>query len=307
MKSDQISLGIQNPKLLARKLSQAYNRIRTGTDYNTDGINIIDQDWDNLFILDACRYDLFEEINEIPGNLRKVESRGAATPEFLRGNFRGRNLSDTVYVNTNPMLHRHRKEINVSFHDVIDLWTGDTWNDEYQTVLPNVVTEEATKAAERYPNKRLLVHYMQPHYPFIEANTTFDKGHIGADSPDDLTTWMQIITGEVNVDRDQIWEAYADNLRLALPHVEELIENVSGKTVLTSDHGNMFAERSKPIPIREWGHPPGIWTDELVQVPWLEVPNSDNRKEIISESSTTESTPENDDEVQERLESLGYV
>jgi hypothetical protein len=307
MDTDQVRLGIQNPKLIARKLSQVYNQVRTSVDYNPNGISFIDQDWDNLIILDACRYDLFKEVNEIPGTLRKVESRGAATPEFLRGNFHGQDLSDMVYVTTNPMLYRYSDEIDVTFHDVINLWTGDTWNEEYQTVLPDVVTQEAIQAADRYPNKRLLVHYMQPHYPFIEANTSFDKGHIGADSPDELTTWMQILTGEVDIDRDELWKAYADNLRLALPHIEELIQNINGKTVVTSDHGNMFAERSKPIPIREWGHPPGIWTDELVKVPWLEVPNESDRREIVSESPNTESTPENDAEVQDRLESLGYV
>lgn len=307
MNMSQIRLGIKNPKLLARKLSQAYNQLRTSVDYNPNGINFLDQDWDNLIILDACRYDLFKDINEIPGTLRKIESRGAATPEFLRGNFHSRDLSDTVYITTNPMLYRHRDEVDVKFHDVINLWSGDTWSEESQTVLPDVVTEEALQAAEQYPNKRLIVHYMQPHYPFIKSDTSFDKGHIGADSPDGLTTWMQVLTGEVDIDRDQIWEAYADNLRTVLPYVEELTKNISGKSVVTSDHGNMFAERSRPIPIREWGHPPGIWTDELVNVPWLEVQSNGDRREIKSGSSSTDSSTDTDTNVQDRLESLGYV
>lgn len=304
MDTDEVRLGLSNPKLLARKLSQFYNRLRTGKDYNTKGIDIMKQDWDNLIILDACRFDLFEELNEIPGDLHPVESRGSATPEFLRGNFRDREFLDTVYVTTNPMLYRHRDELRVKFHDVVDLWTGETWDEDHETVLPEVVTAEAKRAADEYPDKKLLVHYMQPHYPFIEAETTFDKGHIGEDEPDELTTWMQIMTGQVSIDRSQLWDAYVDNLRRALPHITELVEALRGKTVVTSDHGNMFGERASPIPIREWGHPEGIWTDELVKVPWLEVPYK-RRREITHDSSNT-SGEDADDQVQQRLESLGY-
>jgi hypothetical protein len=305
MNLDPIRLGLANPKLLARKLSQFYNRARAGTDYNPDGIDYMDQDWDNLVILDACRWDLFEALNDIPGDLRCVESRGAATAEFLRGNFHGREFLDTVYVTTKPMLHRHEDAIDVTFHEVVDLWRGETWNDEHGTVLPEVVTSEAEQVADEHPDKRLLVHYMQPHYPFVDAETTFDKGHIDDDSPDELTTWMQILTGEVDVDEDALWEAYADNLRRALPHVRELVDSLPGKTVVTSDHGNMFGERASPIPIREWGHPPEIWTDELVKVPWLEVTGG-GRKEIVAEPPVDAAT-EDDEGVQERLESLGYV
>jgi len=300
-----VKLGLTNPPLLGRKISQFYNRVRTSSDYNPVGIDIFEEDWDNLIILDACRYDVFEEVHDLDGTLRPVISRGAATPEFLNGNFRDRTLHDTVYVTTNPMLERHSDEINVSFHDCINLWAGETWNEELGTVLPEVVTEEAKRAHEQYPNKRLLVHYMQPHYPFISSDTTFDKGHIAPDSPDELTTWMQVMTGEVDVDPEYLWDAYVENLRSALPHVEELVDALPGKTVVTSDHGNMFGERSSPIPIREWGHPPNIWTDELVKVPWLEI-SGDDRKNIKSEAPVV-SANQDLSETRERLESLGYV
>lgn len=300
----KVRLGLSSPRLLARKASQFYNRGRSRDSYNPNGINFMEQDWDNLLLLDACRYDLFEKTNTISGELSCVESRGAATPEFLRGNFDGGEFLDTVYVTTNPMLYRHRDELDVTFHDVINLWMGETWDDEHETVLPEVVTDEAKRIAAEYPNKRLLVHYIQPHYPFIEANTTFDKGHIGEDAPDGLTTWMQITTGKVEIDKEELWNAYADNLCRALPHVEELVHHLRGKTVVTSDHGNMFGERSSPIPNREWGHPEGIWTDELVKVPWLEVPYNE-RREIIHGSSNA-SGEDADDQVRRRLESLGY-
>lgn len=281
-----------------------YNRTQARSRFNTNGLDFMQQDWDNLLLLDACRYDLFKEANYISGELKTVESRGSATPEFLRGNFHGEEFLDTVYITANPMLYRHKGNVDVTFCEVINLWSGDTWDKEYETVLPEVVTSEAKRAADEFPKKRLLVHFMQPHYPFIEAETSFDKGHIGDDSPDELTTWMRIMTGEVNIDKETLWNAYADNLRRALPHVEELAEYLQGKTVITSDHGNMFGERASPIPMREWGHPEGIWTDELIKVPWLEVPY-DERKSIVSESGR-ESEVETSDKLNERLQSLGY-
>jgi hypothetical protein len=66
----------------------------------------------------------------------------------------------------------------------------------------------------------------------------------------------------------------------------------------------MFGERSSPIPIREWGHPQGIWTEELIKVPWLEVAYAE-RKDIISEPPI-ELSEIGDTPVQQRLESLGY-
>jgi hypothetical protein len=302
----QIRLGLSNPKLLARKLSQFYNYTSSRSDYNPKGIDFMSQEWDCLAILDACRYDLFETENTMEGDLRKVVSRGSATPEFLRGNFRDREFLDTVYVTTNPMLRRHTDEINTRFHEVIDLWAGETWDSEHETVLPETVTREAKEAADEFPNKRILVHYMQPHYPFLGADTEFDKGHIDDSSTDGLTTWMQVMTGEIDIDHSTLWEAYAENLRRALPHVKELVESVTGKSVVTSDHGNMLGERSAPIPIREWGHPQGIWTDELVCVPWLET-EWETRREVVSEPPSSEMVGDDADSVEERLESLGYV
>ena len=45
------------------------------------------EDWDNLIVLDACRYDMFKEINTIKGNLERGISRGSATSQFLIENF----------------------------------------------------------------------------------------------------------------------------------------------------------------------------------------------------------------------------
>ncbi|ELZ23103.1 hypothetical protein C475_15679, partial [Halosimplex carlsbadense 2-9-1] len=93
------------------------------------------------------------------------------------------------------------------------------------------------------------------------------------------------------------------------PRVKELLGELSGKTVVTSDHGNMLGERARPIPIREWGHPDGVYTPELVTVPWLEY-ESGPRREVVAEAPVDETESGDaveDDVVAERLRNLGYA
>lgn len=55
---------------------------------------------------------------------------------------------------------------NDSSHKLIEL--GETEFDEkMQTVLPKRIVEIAIEANENYPNKRLIVYFMQPHAPFV--------------------------------------------------------------------------------------------------------------------------------------------
>lgn len=122
-------------------------------------------DWDNCMILDGCRYDDFADRVHLPGTLEQRQSLASSTPEFLRANLDGRDLRDTVYVTANPTL-RQIGEINTTFHAVVDVWNTD-WDSDLCTVPPAPVTDRAIDAAKRYPNKRLIVHYLQPHYPFI--------------------------------------------------------------------------------------------------------------------------------------------
>lgn len=61
------------------------------------------EDWDNLVLLDACRYDQFERLNTISGVLENRISQGSSTFEFLTENIAGKKSHDTVYVTSNPI------------------------------------------------------------------------------------------------------------------------------------------------------------------------------------------------------------
>ncbi|CQR48729.1 hypothetical protein [Haloferax massiliensis] len=301
--SKKIGIALANPELFARAINRLYHTKLRETEFNHRGLNFMDQDWDNLIILDGCRYDTFERESNLPGQLSEVESLGSMTVEFLHGNLADRSMLDTVYVTGNGQFYHNSGSLNTSFYDVENVWSEDEfWDEQNHTVLPESMVHCGLQASKQYPNKRLIIHFIQPHYPFIDSDIEIDD----AFDPDTPGFWMRLMRGQIDVSEEEIREAYRSNLRIALPHVEKLLTQLSGKTVVTSDHGNMLDERSSPIPIREWGHPQGIYTEELTKVPWLEYQNGP-RKDI-----TTGSTKHSDDEVdnetvEEHLKQLGYL
>ena len=53
---------------------------------NYQGTRVLGEDWDNLILLDGCRYDLFKEVNTIEGELTKVKSNASSSDEFFEKN-----------------------------------------------------------------------------------------------------------------------------------------------------------------------------------------------------------------------------
>lgn len=301
---EQVKRGLSHPNLLFREVNRLYYT-RAGTaDYNEEGVAIMDEDWDNLLLLDACRYDMFAEQASLTGTLSKRTSRGSNTVEFLRGNFGDGTYHDTVYVTANPQFRRFNDELDGEFHDVVDVWRDEGWDESYNTVLPSTTAEYARKARETYPDKRLLVHFIQPHYPFLSSDSTFDKQHLHQDDAETDDLWHQKFYGKLDTSRAEIWRLYRMTLDEALPHVKSLMTDLGGKTVVSADHGNMVGERARPIPLTEWGHPEGIHTPELVDVPWLEYESGERR--TITEDPPKGQSEEAGDEVNERLRQLGY-
>jgi hypothetical protein len=295
---------LESVGMALRELNRAWHRRLYTLNYNLAGINVFNKDWDNLIILDACRFDVFKDVSNIQGELESQISRGSHTSEFLKGNFDQKTLHDVVYVTASPMLHRKQSEwIDVEFHDVINIWAEEGWDEKYGTVLPTTTTQAALEAAVDYPNKRLIVHYLQPHYPFL-ADTAFDKGHM-EDSETKKNLWEKKMTGEIKMSKKEIYELYKDNLEYALPAVDSLVNKLLGKNVITSDHGNMIGDRSSPIAHTEWGHPYGIHTPELTEVPWLVV-ETGTRKEIEADPPHNQNEFDRD-VVSDRLHNLGYL
>jgi hypothetical protein len=111
----QILRGLKNPREI---IFDAHNRYRRSV--GPSGVPVMERDWDNLVILDACRYDMFEDTNTLDGTLESVVSFGSRTSEFLCRNFDDGEFLDTVYVTANPM--HERIGLGTPFHEIIPVW-----------------------------------------------------------------------------------------------------------------------------------------------------------------------------------------
>jgi hypothetical protein len=293
-----LQTALDNTEWFARELNRLYTHRLNIRDHNPDGIDVFEADWDNLIILDACRYDEFERACNLDGELSKAQSRGATSSEFVRGNFAGRQLHDLVYVSANVYYPYLRDEIDAEVYSFIGLHDGDMRDaGDGLTTHPETVTEHALAANESYPNKRLMIHYLQPHQPYIGpyGRQRFNPGRGLIDT-----------VKQTNPTREELLRAYRENLDLVLEEVETLLTELPGKTVVSADHGEMLGERMRPIPIIDYGHHAGVYIDELIDVPWF-VSKNGSRKNIVAESpSNSDSNSSNREDLANHLQALGY-
>lgn len=299
----QILEGLRDPRFAALQFNRRFadavlKKFRPKTDF-------FEKDWDNLVILDACRYDMIKEADIGSGTFDYQWSPGSNSEEFVQYHTENRTLDDVVWVTANPWVSKHREHI----FNVVDMWEKG-WDDEKQTVPPEAMREAAHEAETEYPNKRLVVHFMQPHYPFIgefgkgelPTHKTFTGGGIVTEETDKKSIWDQLQAGDVA--QTDIWKAYTENLEIVLPIARELCEKLSGRSVITSDHGNELGNRALPVPIRIYGHPRGLRTKNLVKVPWVVYEGSQEKTIIPGEM--TSGTEADGEVVEERLQALGY-
>ena len=301
---------LRNPELFVgelRRLPLAVNGRYYDELVHEPPTDVMEEDWDNLLILDGCRLDTFAEENTIEGALETRISHGSASGEFLAGNFEGKQFHDTVYVTANPWVHTIADD---TFHRIVDVINrDDCWDPELRTVRPGTLVEETRAVLDEIDDKRVIVHFMQPHYPFIGEtgrNLGFGRGIYGDRHEDyeiGTDVWSELRRRGPKA-HDAVERAYRENLRLALPHVQELIDLLGGKTVVSADHGNMLGERLWPVPVRGYGHPAGIHVPQLVRVPW-HVVESGSRRDVTADPPIGRESPD-EATVEERLVDLGY-
>lgn len=243
---------------LAKLASRKNKQIEEG-----DSIFEKDLDWKNLVILDAARHDLYEEVN---GETDSRYTLGSQSTEFIEKTFSEEDYSDVIYITANPFFNEEKfeeitgKKPDEVFHQVFHTYM-DKWDEENNTVMPESLVQDAKTAEKLFPDKRKIIHFMQPHYPFINSeladtgiNPDLDRGE------DDFSLWQLAEMGEY--DREKLWTAYRENLEYVMPYAEKLVKELSGTTAITADHGNMAGESGL------YGHPRGLKLEPLRKVPW---------------------------------------
>lgn len=294
--------GLTSPKAALREMNRLCHTRGKYYDYNPCGTSVFNRDWDNLIILDACRSDYFRELSSLPGRFEYHWSLGGNTREFVQTNFRDRELHDTVYVTANSWYLRLREKINATLHYVNDLHMGDEngeyHDDRFNIVPPEVLTRHAIRTAEEYSNKRLVVHYIQPHHPFLGPT---GQKHFNYPS----SSLIEVIDQAENATVQDVRQAYRENLEIVLESVAELLDQLRGKTVVTADHGEMLNDRHEYIPVRDFGHHMGIYNEVLTKVPWHIFENGP-RKRVVAEPPRDELQEVDTDQLERRLKDLGY-
>lgn len=299
---------IQNPNLILRELQ----RISSLPVHHTYGYyidnkispeyQIMEKDWDNLIILDACRYDYFKRQCDFEGDLDRIASPGKMSWEFMQAIFTGRQFHDTIYITSNPYATNLPENTFFKIEYLID-----NWDEDIGTIHPEEVVQSAIEAHRKYPNKRLIIHFMQPHRPYLGSTAEELRERVNLigyrNQGEGLQIWGAVKQGEVSI--NEVRKAYSESLNIAMDNVREFMKEVDGKSVITADHGEMLGERVLPFTSRVWGHSEGFSTPNLRYVPWLEIPTDDRRD--ISSSDPLSSETLSKEEISERLAALGYA
>lgn len=261
-------------------------------------------DWDTLVVLDACPAWLFESvIGTKKWHSYEMRLSGAGnTYNWLRRHWTDE-YGDTIYISGNPMVSRH---VPGAFHDLIEAWR-DAINESLGAPSPSTVTEAGIDAHDSYPNKRIVVHYLQPHYPFVQRPDLQFTDFAGTDEwevegdPRASDVWEALRKGIVT--ESEVRSGYRSNLNYVAGEVERLLSEIEGKVVVTSDHGNLFGKYTFPVPIKEFGHSSGLPQPSLATVPWA-VREGNRRR--ITEGGSHSSSEASADEIASHLEALGY-
>jgi len=270
----------------------------------------MEEDWDNLLILDACRFDYFDQYNTIEGDLRKVISKGGHSAQFLTENFAGGEFHDTVLVTANPFVEMLSEDV---FYKVYYAELFEQWDEELNTIPPEAVVEATVEMNERHPNKRLISHFMQPHTPYIgpTGRDLYERYEFGVFNPnigenEEFETPERTIPEAVRngpITEEELKRAYTENVEISIEHARELVDELDGKSVITADHGEMLGERM--FLYKEYGHTGYVYTPELRMVPWLTVESESRRDTVEGDPQGFDTL---DDKVREsRLSALGYV
>ena len=219
-------------------------------------LGLMEEEWDIAIILDACRYDTFKEVYRKYLPEERLEKRVGAneTIEWLYKNFPKKHYPDVVYVSGHPGINSlgvswGRFNAKKKFYKVYDAWL-DGWDEKIGTTRPEAVREIALKAIRGNSEKRIIIHFMQPHAPYRKATFNYKLLHkrsklrkkIGM-----LIDYFEVIRFSYwsirrNILKikepmeafyikkysvEQIKEFYEDNLRWVLNEAKRIIEKIS--------------------------------------------------------------------------------
>ena len=253
-------------------------------------------DFDVLIILDACRWDVLNDVTEWP--FGKARSPASQTAQWLQVAEKTGIFEDTHIVSGQGQYERR----SLGEASLDKIWE-DEWNSRHQIVLPTPVLERAEERLYA-GDTPTAVHIVPPHAPYIakvgdewlltEPSVNIWKRPFGGD-PEGKFLAPQVAMARGYVDIPRARQGYRASVKSTWEVVEEYVGrwvNSGHRVVVTADHGEALGR------LREFGlyaHPSKCHIRPLTEVP-LEV------FELGENPHAT--TPET---TEEKLAALGYV
>jgi len=212
--------------------------------------DFIKQDRFLLIVLDACRYDI---VNDLIGDTKPCRSNALNTQWWFKRTWP--DFYDLTYLSATPRLGEHDWEGYSGtdhFSEVVEVWDTD-WDEEYGTLLPSTMAE---RYKEINPNKA-VVHFIQPHAPYLIAKN--EEVQVQGDEYNNNK--VKDIANQVG--REKLKDFYFENFETAWKNGVREIADMSPNTVVTADHGEQLGENGN------YGHN-NPDCSVLREVPWYE-------------------------------------
>jgi len=221
--------------------------------------------WDWLIILDACRYDFFEQIafprikRHFPNaRLEKRISLASETTGVLE---KFPKLKNSVVLTGHPFVLQREDKFDCIIDAGFDygLSTCPPW---YMSTAFYIFKKKMMRF------RRKILWFLQPHHPFVGKIRLDIRIYEGGKGSSLHPTEKIIEEYKKYKEQGVLVEAYKENLKLVISYLMPLLGNMSGRIIITSDHGEGLG-----LPLRKedppvLSHPGGKKEWELRLIPW---------------------------------------
>jgi hypothetical protein len=248
----------------------------------------MEEQWNVAIILDACRYDVFKDLYRHYLRTGRLERRlGASdTLDWLHTVFNSNKTKNTVYVSAHPGINSKdipwgRFNACEKFYKVYDAWLSG-WDWDIGSALPSEVAKTAIQAINEHRDRRIIIHFIQPHFPYRKAPCPSTYSDLKSVKKNPLLGFLlekllrrsSLLNRNFSRIRTSYWKVkkmlklnfledlneiywrkynvkdlkyfYRDNLEWVLESVRKIIEEYEDEEiVITSDHGEAFGENGE--------------------------------------------------------------
>lgn len=210
-------------------------------------------DWDIMCIFDACRWDAFvdlcddaEPVKSFAGHTNHWLDEYICNPDY--------DFSEVTYLSANPMtlFYEQNEEYTGSVDEAVKEHITTHRPGQFRPhPSPNPPPEIITEASKDLPTP-LIIHYVQPHNPFIGdvslgVTQTFEElpTHLLGEDSEPLTDPVRgsreshlVKEGHVSLEVYRL--AYLTNLQEVWRATSRFLESSSENVVITADHGELL-------------------------------------------------------------------